>query len=76
MDKLNLSPWLKDTLERVLSTSAQVFLLVLLAKERDWFQVDNVEYALTVAAGAGLTALKAAIARRFGDPDTASLVKQ
>jgi hypothetical protein len=59
-----------DAAERVVSTYVQVFLGLLIASGvTGW---DAVTAALVAAIPAGLSALKAVIASRFGDPDTAS----
>ncbi len=61
---------LLDALERVLSTYVQVFLGLLIASGVTG--LDAVQSAALAAIPAALSALKAVIASRFGDPDTAS----
>lgn len=66
--------WLKDTAERALATAAEVLGATLLVGvpvfEIDWTQGLGV--AATAAIG---TVLKSAVATRFGDPESASIVK-
>ncbi len=62
--------FLLDALERVLSTYVQVFLGLLIASGVTG--LDAVQSAALAAIPAGLSALKAVIASRFGDPDDAS----
>ncbi len=62
--------FLLDAAERVVSTYVQAFITaLLLSGVTGW---DAVTAALVAAIPAALSALKAVIASRFGDPDTAS----
>lgn len=62
--------FLLDALERVLSTYVQVFLGLLIASGVTG--LDAVQSAALAAIPAALSALKAVIAKQFGDPDSAS----
>lgn len=64
-----MSPFFRDALERVLSTYVQVFLGLLITSGVT--DVSAVQAAALAAIPAALSALKAVIAKRFGDPDTA-----
>ena len=64
-----MSPFFRDALERVLATYAQVFLGLLITSGVT--DVSAVQAAALAAIPAALSALKAVIAKRFGDPDTA-----
>jgi hypothetical protein len=67
--------WAKDTAERVISTAVQSALAVVVASGAGWVDVDVWETAGVVAVASALSALKSALARQFGDPESASLVK-
>jgi hypothetical protein len=64
-----MSPFFRDALERVLATYAQVFLGLLITSGVT--DLSAVQAAALAAIPAALSALKAVIAKRFGDPDTA-----
>lgn len=61
--------FLRDAVERIISTYVQALIgLLLVSGVTDW---TAVQAALVAAIPAALAALKAIIAQRFGDPDSA-----
>jgi hypothetical protein len=64
-----MSPFFRDAAERVISTYLQVFLGLLITSGVT--DVSAVQAAALAAVPAALSALKAVIAKRFGDPDSA-----
>lgn len=66
--------WIKDTAERVSATFAEAFLgLVALQQATDSFNLDFAKKALAASVIAAAAVLKAAIASKVGDKDSASL---
>lgn len=69
--------WIKDILERTAATYLEAFLGFLLAAQ--WVSPLDALSVVQTAAIAGIPAalavLKAAIAKRFGSSDSASLIK-
>ena len=64
-----MSPFFRDALERVLATYVQAFIGLLITSGVT--DVSAVQAAALAAIPAALSALKAVIAKRFGDPDSA-----
>jgi hypothetical protein len=62
-------PFFRDALERVLATYVQAFIGLLITSGVT--DVSAVQAAALAAIPAALSALKAVIAKRFGDPDSA-----
>lgn len=61
--------FLRDAAERIISTYIQALIgLLLVSGVTDWTAVQS---ALVAAIPAALSALKAIIAKHFGDPDSA-----
>lgn len=56
------STWLKDTLERVISTFAQAFLAVLIAAGTDYVNVSTWKAAAVAGGAAVFSVLKSALA--------------
>lgn len=67
--------FLLDAAERVVVTFIQVAIAVVVASGADWVDVNTWEAAGLAGGAAALSALKAVIARRFGDAESASFVK-
>ena len=67
--------WAVDTFERVVSTAVQTALGIVVVSGTDWLDVNVWQTAGIAAVAAALSALKSAIATKFGSPSTASLVK-
>lgn len=68
--------WLKDTAERAVSSFAGAILTLLTVGPA--VDVRGLDFAQLAAIGGGaalVTVLKAIVASRVGDPDSASLVK-
>ena len=63
----------KDLFERVAATYVQVFLGLVLAGWTDVLNISTFKVAAVSAIPAALAVLKGAIAKSFGDPDSASL---
>lgn len=66
--------WLRDAVERTLATYVQALAGLLIAGWSDMVDVGTLRAAAVAAIPAGLAVLKAAIARRFGDPESAALI--
>ena len=67
--------WLIDTTERVISTAVQAGLAVVVASGAGWVEADIWETAGVVAVASALSTIKAALATKFGNHETASLVQ-
>ena len=65
--------WIKDAIERVVSTYVQVFLGLLIAGGTNAINIGTAKAAAIAAIPAALSVLKAILARQFGDPESASL---
>lgn len=66
--------WVKDTVERVLATFAEAALgLWVLAGPADLFNLDAAKGAIAAGVIAGVAVLKAALAAKVGNKDSASL---
>lgn len=65
--------WIVDTAERTAATYLQALIGLLVAGWADAIDVSTLRAASVAAIPAGLAVLKAALARRVGDPDTAGL---
>lgn len=66
--------WVRDTTERVAATFAEAFLgLVVLQSATDSFNYDFAKKALASGVIAAAAVLKAAIASKVGNKDSASL---
>lgn len=63
--------FIKDALERAISTAAQALLATGVVLDGAFFSSDNLKVA---GAAAVASILKAIVASRKGDPETASLV--
>lgn len=76
----SLGPWARDTAERAASTAAQTFVAsvpisaaLAAASSRDYAALQALGWSAGAAAlGAALAVLKARVAKRFGDPESAS----
>lgn len=68
------STFWKDALERAVATAAQAALLLLGADGFDLFNVDAVDVFSVSAGGFVLAILKALVASKIHNPDSASLV--
>lgn len=69
--------WWQDTAERALATMLQVVLASISVEMLyRWFAWLPGDYKLVIVTGiaAGLAVIKAALARRFGDSESASLI--
>lgn len=70
------SRWFKDTAERALATFAEAALGIwVLAGPGNVFSVDVAEGAAAAGVIAALAVVKAALASKIGNPDSASLDK-
>lgn len=77
----DLPPFVRDTIERASSTAVQTFTATMLASpivsavaESDYDAVRSLVVAAAIAGGSSaLAVVKAAIARKVGDPESASL---
>ena len=63
--------WLIDAAERVIVTALQAFAALLIAAPI--IDMSTLKAAGVAAIAAGLSALKAIVAKGFGDPESASL---
>jgi len=63
--------WLIDALERVVVTFAQAFLAIIVAAPM--LDMSTMKAAAVAGIAAGLSALKAIVAKGVGDPESASL---
>ena len=63
--------WLIDALERIIVTALQAFLAIIVAAPI--LDMATWKAGAVAAIAAGFSALKAVVAKGFGDPDSASL---
>lgn len=66
--------FLKDLIERTVATYVQVFLGLIIATSTDMVDINTLKVAAISALPAALAVAKGLIAKRFGDPNSASLV--
>lgn len=67
------TPFIRDAVERIISTYVQSFLGLLITGGITDLSVSTIQAAALAAIPAALSAVKALLARWKGDPDSASL---
>ncbi len=69
-----MKQWLRDTAERVLATYLEVWLGLVIASKLDVLDVTSLKAFTIAAIPSALVVLKAAVATKYGDGDSAAML--